>query len=163
MPDSRCIVDLDGDLVTLSSLGQSIQVYAADFMDEVWEEIEKRNKSNPLPEYVDENGHIQPGTHGRGDEFTAILRENLARKGLTVRDRKAIAIWDALKAKSEEYQKSFRNGGNSVASMDSLLAPSLADVALSELQSQPVADSAPKNVSTPSTTTASNEKPANET
>lgn len=144
MPAIPATIDFDGDLVSLTTQGQSADIYACDFVDEVFEEISQKDKEQPLPGRLDEEtGEVIAGSHSRGDAFVAILRGRLKDKGLDVNGRRAIAIWRTLVKKTEEYRSFFENGPSSRPSSDAHHPESLADEAASALLSKKGDESRP--------------------
>lgn len=128
------LLNFDADLVTVEFQGQSVSIYAADFVDDVVATVEAKNKADDSVE------------HGIGEPFSEILSDALAKAGLKdVKPRRAGAIWDSLCHKAKEYRESFRNGGSSVDSSDSPPVLSSADVALSEVLSKRAEESVPKS------------------
>ena len=139
-------IDLDGDLVTLTHAGRSIQVYACDFVDTVHAMIVEldADPERPLPGWTDpETLETRPGTHGRGNEWVGILRSELSRIGLDVQPNRALAIYAALVRKAEQYRSFFENGPSSRPSLDAPHPVSLADAQLSGLPLPPDEKSAP--------------------
>jgi hypothetical protein len=144
MPAVPATINFDADLVSLSSMGKTVEVYACDFVDEVNEVIDHLNETEPLPDKLDdETGETIKGSHGRGAPFIAVLVEQLKCAGLDVKPRKAIAIWRSLISKTEEYASFFENGPNSRPSSEQHHPESLADVAASALQSKKADGSEP--------------------
>lgn len=165
MPDPVIAeINLDADLVTLTSQGNSVQVYACDFVDGVNEAVDAADKSEPLPDYSDdETGETRKGTHGRGQVFVDIVKAELAKAGLNVRSSRAVAIWDSLVQRVKEYRELFRTGRSSPPSSDSPLPPSSADVALSAALLLQAASKLQPDASMSSMTESSTPKAANET
>lgn len=140
-------IDFDADLVSLSSMGKTVEIYACDFVDSVHEAIAAADKATSLPSYEDlETGVTRPGTHGRGEPFIAILTAQLKASGLEVKPRKALAAWRSLVDKTEEYRSFFENGPNSRPSSEAPHPESLADAAASALLSPKADESAPQSV-----------------
>lgn len=141
-------IDLDGDLVTLTHAGKSIELFAADFIDTVHARVVDldADPERTLPEWTDPDTlETRPGTHGRGNEWVGVLRSELARLGMDVQPNRALAIYAALLRKAEEYRSFFENGRSSPPSSAARPPVSLADAQVSALPSTPEEKSAPQN------------------
>lgn len=162
-------INFDGDLVTFSFRGKQVELFAADEVAEIDDEIkardakikhEDRGPGGLYPDHINEFGQPVPFTHGRGEAFKAILTEHFKSKhGLTVSPYTAWAMYVKLVEVKDKYVSFFVNGPSSRPPSDSLPPMASADEAAAALLSTTPVDSGPLSGSNSSTTESLTPKP----
>lgn len=140
-------IDFDGDEVEISVRGKKATMFACDEVDAIFAAIKAADAANPLPDVLnEETGLMEPGTHGKGESFVAMLVSHFKENhGLEVRPNVAYAIWNALTRKADEYRDFFENGRSSQPPLGSPLKESSADAKLNERLSTMQDNSGPQN------------------